>query len=244
MLSIRHVHKSFDAQVSVLRDISLDVREGEVISIVGPSGCGKSTLLRIIGGLDTNYDGNIEIESSDERHGVGIIFQEPRLMPWLSARSNVSFGLKGSSADKRVAADGLLAKVGLGGKEDVLPKALSGGMAQRVAIARALATRPEVLLLDEPFSSLDAFTKMRLQDLLVQIWSETRTTMLLVTHDVDEAVYLSDRVVVLAGTPGRICSVIRVNAPRPRLRSDDQLTRLRAEVLDALGMNPTHAAAA
>jgi sulfonate transport system ATP-binding protein len=244
MLSIRNVQKSFDSHAKVLRDINLNVGEGEVISIVGPSGCGKSTLLRIVGGLDREYDGDIEIESSGDRHGVGIIFQEPRLMPWLSARDNVSFGLRSSSAEKRSAANRLLAKVGLEGKEHVIPKALSGGMAQRVAIARALATSPEVLLLDEPFSALDAFTKMRLQDLLLEIWSETRTTMLLVTHDVDEAVYLSDRVVVLAGTPGEICRIVKINSPRPRLRTDEQLARLKGEVLEALGMSPAHAVAA
>jgi sulfonate transport system ATP-binding protein len=244
MLTIRDVGKSFAPGAPVLRDINLTAREGEIISIVGPSGCGKSTLLRIVGGLDTAYDGRVAVQSSYNRQGVGIIFQEPRLMPWLSSRDNVAFGLRGSAKSKRAASEAVLDRVGLKGSERVLPKALSGGMAQRVAIARALATEPEVLLLDEPFSALDAFTKMKLQDLLLEIWSDLGTTMLLVTHDVDEAVYLSDRVVVMTGCPGSVERIVEVNLPRPRLRSDEHLAHLRGHVLEALGMTPSRAAAA
>jgi sulfonate transport system ATP-binding protein len=244
MLRLRNIEKAFPGGVHALRSVNLDAAEGEIISIVGPSGCGKSTLLRIVGGLDREFEGDVELESNHSHQGVGIIFQEPRLMPWLSARDNVAFGLRRPRADRRAIAHDLLNRVGLRGSEDVLPKALSGGMAQRVAIARALATEPEVLLLDEPFSALDAFTKMKLQDLLLEIWSDIGTTMLLVTHDVEEAVYLSDRVVVMSGCPGTIHSIFRVHSPRPRVRTDEHLARLRGDVLTALGMTPAHAEAA
>lgn len=241
MLAVHSIDKTFAGGIDALKGVNLQVKEGEIVSLVGPSGCGKSTLLRLVAGLDAEYEGEIDLAEGAGRV-PGFVFQEPRLMPWLSVRENVAFGLKHlTRAARSHVARAWLERVGLSGFADALPKALSGGMAQRVALARALATEPPLLLLDEPFSALDAFTKMRLQDELVGIWSRFGTTMLLVTHDVDEAVYLSDRVVVLSGRPGTVQAVFDIHVERPRQRSDERLARLRGEVLSALGLTRHHA---
>jgi len=222
----------------ILQDLSLEVRPSEIACLIGPSGCGKSTLLRLISGLERDCGGHLAIDGREvtgPSRSVGFVFQEPRLLPWLTVRDNVRFGVppdQRRGADDRVA--GLLAQVQLDGAGDKLPRELSGGMAQRAALARALAAEPKVLLLDEPFSAVDALTRMTLQELVLAVWQRTRITMLLVTHDLDEALYLSDRVFVMSGKPAVMAEVIRVDLPRPRDRRDPELARLRVRLMDAL----------
>ena len=242
-LEVRNVSKTFTvngAPIAALNNVSLDVAPGEFVALLGPSGCGKSTLLRLISGLDRDYDGSIVQDdaavtsTSLER---GIVFQEPRLFPWATVRQNVALGLKNapiSEADKREVVAAHISLVGLDGFAEAYPHQLSGGMAQRAAIARGLVNRPRLLLLDEPFGALDALTRARLQNELQRIWAQEKITMILVTHDVDEAVFLGDRVVVLAPRPGRISRSFDIVADRPRERSDDRLIRLRSDVLRAL----------
>ena len=237
LLSVRVDAKRFGA-TTVLRELSLDVAEGEVVAIVGASGCGKSTLLRLVAGLDRDYRGRVRLDGETRRgisSDIGFVFQEPRLLPWLTLERNVAFDL-GVATGPDARARELIARVGLAGYEDALPKALSGGMAQRAAIARGLHRRPRLLLLDEPFSAVDAFTRIRLQDLLLEVAAvpEGRVTLVLVTHDVDEAVYLADRVLVMSAHPGRVVDEIAIELPRPRRRRDDTLYVYRRRVLDAL----------
>jgi sulfonate transport system ATP-binding protein len=219
------------------------VAPGEIVAIIGGSGCGKSTLLRIVTGLDRATAGRVTVggEVIDRpRPEVGIIFQEPRLLPWLSVGRNVGFGLDALPAaerEPRVAA--ALQKVGLAGYGKRWPRELSGGQAQRVAIARALVPRPSVLLLDEPFSALDAFTRVDLQDHLLDLWAETRPTLLLVTHDIEEALVLADRVMVMRPSPGRIAAVMPVLLPRPRDRLSVEFEEAKRQVLTALGRSLT-----
>ncbi|MEI7612724.1 MAG: ABC transporter ATP-binding protein [Betaproteobacteria bacterium] len=220
----------------VIDHVNFNVHAGEIVSLVGPSGCGKSTLLRIVAGLDTQYSGDVQV-NGDKPHlhsrDVGFIFQEPRLLPWLTVAENVGFDA-GSSGGKHPRVQELLAEVGLAEFADAYPKQLSGGMAQRAAIARGLFTQPSLLLLDEPFSAVDAFTRMRLQELLLSIAARHRTTLLLVTHDVNEAVYLSDRVLVFSSNPGRITGEIEINNVRPRDRRNLRLAERESEVLTLL----------
>ena len=222
------------SEVTALQDISLSVRQGEFVSIIGGSGCGKSTLLRIIAGLDTGYDG----EASFDGHRIqgpglerGIVFQEHRLFPWLTVRQNVAFGFGNSvTADEWESVDEHIDMVGLSGFANAYPHQLSGGMAQRAAIARALATRPRALLLDEPFGALDALTKIQLQQEVLKIWEAERATMILVTHDIDEAIYLGDRVVIMSDHPGTIKRIIPVELPRPRDRGSFEFTQVRSAI--------------
>ena len=222
--------------IQVLQDVRVQLQPGEVVSLVGPSGCGKSTLLRIVAGLDRQYAGSARVLGEPvqlhSRH-VGFIFQEPRLLPWLTVAENVGFEL-GQGGAKHPRVTELLAEVGLSDYAEAYPKQLSGGMAQRASIARGLFNQPEILLLDEPFSAVDAFTKMRLQDLLLSVAERHGTTLLLVTHDVDEAVYLSDRVLVMASKPGRISGEVAVSLPAGRDRRDPRLAQLKAQVLNLL----------
>jgi len=220
----------------VIKGVHFDVRSGEIVSLVGPSGCGKSTLLRIVAGLDGDYSGKVFVNGDKPRlhsRDVGFIFQEPRLLPWLTVADNVGFDL-GRGGGKHPRVHELLAEVGLADFSNAFPKELSGGMAQRAAIARGLFTQPALLLLDEPFSAVDAFTRMRLQELLLSIAARHATTLLLVTHDVNEAVYLSDRVLVFSSNPGRISGEITVDVARNRDRRDPRLARLEGEVLTLL----------
>lgn len=234
-LEIHVAKKQFGSKV-VLEDAGISVAEGEVVSLIGASGCGKSTLLRIVSGLEHEYSGSVTLGNrklSGVTRDIGFIFQEPRLFPWLNVADNISFNIgKVGHDDARVAE--LLAEVGLTGFDKALPKQLSGGQAQRVAIARGLYTHPKVLLLDEPFSAVDAFTRIRLQDLLANIARVHGITILLVTHDVDEAVFLSDRVVVIGNQPGTVVSDIRIELPKPRERETQALLAQRAVVFDAL----------
>ena len=242
-LTLENISKRFASrpgsttQLQVLDNIQLDIAPGEFISIVGASGCGKSTLLRLILGLDEEYDGRILINGKPiagtglER---GIVFQDHRLFPWLNVEQNVAVGLKNSplsSAEKRDTVREHIELVGLQDFIDAYPHQISGGMAQRVAIARGLVNRPSVLLLDEPLGALDALTRARLQGELQNIWAKEKITMILVTHDVDEAVFLGDRVVVMQPNPGRIRRILDVDLPRPRNRSDSRFIALRDNVL-------------
>ncbi|SAK49624.1 sulfonate ABC transporter ATP-binding protein [Caballeronia temeraria] len=239
-LTLRHVTKRFngDAAPPVLDRIDLSIASGEFVSIVGASGCGKSTLLRLIAGLDGDYDG--EIDFGGERVVTtdlsrGIVFQDHRLFPWLDVEQNVAVALRNaplSKAEKARAVSEHVELVGLKGYEGHYPHQLSGGMAQRVAIARGLVNRPRLLLLDEPFGALDALTRSRLQLELQRIWEHERITMVLVTHDVEEAVLLSDRIVVMQARPGRIGEVVDVALPRPRKVGDRKVARLRDDIVE------------
>jgi sulfonate transport system ATP-binding protein len=229
--------QSTDGSLQVLQDIDLQLPAGEFVSIVGASGCGKSTLLRLVLGLDTAYDGAITLGGEAitgpglER---GIVFQDHRLFPWLTVEQNIAVGLRNATFNaqqKRNLIAEHVALVGLEGFEKSFPHQISGGMAQRVAIARGLVNRPRVLLLDEPFGALDALTRARLQGELQRIWQKERITMLLVTHDVEEAVFLGDRVVVMQPHPGRIRRIVPVHLPHPRNRSDPEFIRIRDDVL-------------
>ncbi len=211
--------KSFDA----LSGIDLDVPAGEFLAIVGPSGCGKTTLLRIVAGLETPTGGSVHIdqEPNATRPTNSMVFQQESVFPWMSVRDNAAFGLKarGFSREQRYAmVQPILERAGLKGFEAALPYQLSGGMKQRVAIARAFANDPEILLMDEPFAALDEQTKLILQGELLRIWEETRKTVLYVTHSIDEAITLSDRILVMSARPGRVKSLIDVASffPRPR----------------------------
>lgn len=227
LLDFRVQRKAF-AGHTVLQDVHLQLAEGEVVSLLGPSGCGKSTLLRIVAGLERDYSGQA-LRGEGE---VAFVFQEPRLMPWLTVAENIGFADDRAYDRPRVAQ--LIREVGLEGFEQALPKQLSGGMAQRVAIARGLYSRSRVLLLDEPFSAVDAFTRMKLQDLLLALAAHHGIALLLVTHDVDEALYLGDRVLVMGSRPGRVLETLEVPLARPRDRRDPLLAQLRAEALTAL----------
>ncbi|WP_263264177.1 ABC transporter ATP-binding protein [Pseudomonas sp. RIT-PI-S] len=216
------------AHTAVLGRLRLQLAEGEIVSLLGQSGCGKSTLLRIAAGLDRDYRGTLRRQPGN----VAFVFQEPRLMPWLTVEQNVGFADDDRYDRPRVRQ--LIAEVGLAGFEHALPKALSGGMAQRVAIARGLYGEPRVLLLDEPFSAVDAFTRFKLQDLLLQLARRHGIALLVVTHDVDEALYLSDRVLVIGNRPGTVRRSLAVALPHPRERGSDLLARLKAEALAEL----------
>lgn len=241
MLEIAHVSKQFWNGFLAIDDVSFSVRSGEIISIVGTSGCGKSTLLRIIAGLDVPSIGTVSIDgeviTSPHSH-VGIIFQEPRLMPWLTVERNIQFGLEHLPlSDKAEKTELALERVGLTRFSQALPHQLSGGMAQRAAIARALVTRPSILLLDEPFSALDAFTRVKLQDHVLKIWEYDCPTMILVTHDVEEALVLSDRIIVMRGHPGHIHQVFDISLKRPRKRTDIEFQHWKEKLLGALDLS-------
>jgi len=223
-----HVERKAFAATTVLQNVRLQLQAREIVSLLGPSGCGKSTLLRIVAGLEKDFSGKLQRAPG----AVAFVFQEPRLMPWLTVEQNIGFS-DDRHYDKAWVTQ-LIEEVGLKGFADALPKSLSGGMAQRVAIARGLYSRPQTLLLDEPFSAVDAFTRMKLQDLLLQLAEHHAIALLLVTHDVDEALYLSNRVLVMGNRPGNIRQELHVNLPQPRDRRDPELARLKAEALTAL----------
>jgi len=236
-LVIKNLSKCFNVnneEVTVLQNINLDIKEGEFISIVGHSGCGKSTLLKIIAGL-VDFDvglvtlGGKELKKPGTERGM--VFQEHRLLPWLTVKDNVSFGLYNltKTEKEKIIADHI-DLVGLKGFENAYPHQLSGGMAQRAAIARSLATRPKVLLLDEPFGALDALTRIQMQKEILKIWEKEKTTMILVTHDIDEAIFLGDRIVVMSSRPCTIKEIISVQLSRPRDRSSHDFGSIRKKI--------------
>lgn len=243
-LTLQHINKYFHqpdshSTLQVLDDINLDIRPGEFISIVGSSGCGKSTLLRLILGLDTDFDGSITLDDAPIRGpGLdrGIVFQDHRLLPWLSVSKNIQFALRNSKLSAQEQQERVqqhIDLVGLQGFEHHLPSAISGGMAQRVAIARGLVNRPAILLLDEPLGALDALTRTRLQNEIQNIWQKEQITMILVTHDVDEAVFLGDRVVIMQPNPGQIQRIVDIDLERPRNRSDPRFIAYRDNILSS-----------
>lgn len=248
-VSFQAVGRSFGAGAKareVLRDVTFDVEAGEVVALLGPSGCGKSTLLRAAAGLDRPTKGGVRIGDErvtgiDPRCAVG--FQEPRLLPWRSLRANVALGLPAGTGRREGPAlvDELLELVGLSAHADYRPREVSGGMAQRASLARALARRPGVLLLDEPFGALDALTRMRMQDLLLDVLAADPTTVLMVTHDVDEALQLADHIIVLGrASPDQAATVaerVRVPGARPRDRGSIELAKLRGHLLEQLGVD-------
>jgi len=243
-LRVQEVGKHFPApddsgSTCALNDVSLAIEAGELISLVGPSGCGKSTLLRLIAGLEEATTGELWVGNeritgpSAQR---GLVFQDPNLFPWLTVRRNIQAGLvaRGLLQEKGHEVEEFIRLVGLEPFAEAFPHHLSGGMAQRVALARALINHPKVLLLDEPLGALDAFTRMRMQDEVLRLWQARGTTMLFVTHDIDEAIYMSDRIVLMSPRPGRIERIISVTLPRPRQRSSDEFLHLRGEILELL----------
>jgi len=239
MLHVERLTRRFPNGVVALDGIDLSVGEGEIVSVLGTSGCGKSTLLRLLMGLDAPSAGRVTVDGvpvTGPVPSVGVIFQEPRLMPWLSVADNVRFGIaKLDRTEREARLAEALELVGLTEFADAYPRELSGGMAQRVAIARALVRRPSILLLDEPFSALDNFTRIALQDHLLRIWAAQRITMVFVTHDIEEALTLGDRVIVMRGSPGRINREI-LPGPRPRLRNTLAFHTLKDEVATALNL--------
>jgi sulfonate transport system ATP-binding protein len=238
MLTIAHVGKTYANHVRALDGVSLDVAQAEIVAVVGGSGCGKSTLLRLVSGLDNPTHGNVALDGDaivSPHEKIGIVFQEPRLLPWLTVAGNVGFGLADrprAERAERVARQ--LDRVGLTDKANVWPRELSGGQAQRVALARALVMRPEVLLLDEPFSALDAFTRVDLQDHLLDLWADGKPTLVVVTHDVDEAIVLADRVMVMRPQPGRVFAEIAIDLARPRDRQSAAYDFAKRRVMAAL----------
>ncbi|OGO19435.1 MAG: hypothetical protein A2144_13970 [Chloroflexi bacterium RBG_16_50_9] len=237
-LIFEHVSKGFPGCGPVLDDFSHTVPSGSFVSLVGPTACGKSTLLRLILGLDQPDEGRIRFEGD----GVGradacaIAFQEPRLLPWLTVQGNIDLVLSRHSGDRAGRVNGLLNLVGLTEFKNAYPKVLSGGMAQRVSLARALANEPDVLLLDEPFSAVDALTRMRLQDALIRIYMARPRTTVMVTHDIDEALLTSQRVIVLSTRPAQIVDIVDVTAAYPRDRTDANLFSLKTRILRGLSV--------
>ncbi|CAA2143815.1 ABC transporter ATP-binding protein [Hyphomicrobium sp. ghe19] len=250
MLEAHQIRKMYPNGTVALHDVSLNVTAGEIVVIVGGSGCGKSTLLRVLSGLEKPSAGWVAVDGApiEAPHpAVGMIFQEPRLMPWLTVQQNVGFGLSHlSKAERRARIEEVLARVGLADYGRHWPRELSGGQSQRVSIARALVTQPSVLLLDEPFSALDAFTRIELQDHLLELWAGGQQTLVLVTHDIEEAVALATRLVVLKPAPGRIATTFDVQLGQPRSRLSiefgDEKKRLLAALDDSLSESRAHVA--
>ncbi|MFJ7732031.1 ABC transporter ATP-binding protein [Lysinibacillus sp. NPDC097231] len=232
LISIQQVSKTFGQQ-TVLNQISLDIQKGEVIAILGKSGCGKSTLLNLVGGFEQPTTGQVFIDNqvvTKASKRCIMLMQNYGLLPWRSVQKNVEFALEGESLSKierQQRAQYYLKLVGLDNRLTALPSELSGGMQQRVAIARALAIRPEVILMDEPFAALDTFTRYYLQDELLTIQKEEQATILLVTHDIDEAIYLADRIFIMSPNPGRIHREIHIRSMKPRDRSDSEFQHFR-----------------
>jgi ABC-type nitrate/sulfonate/bicarbonate transport system ATPase subunit len=248
-LSIRNVGKTFPglrrhaAPTEALRPVNLDIADNDFITVLGPSGCGKSTLLRLVAGLEEPSTGEILLDDapiSGPGADRGVVFQSYTLFPWLTVRQNICFGLreKGMAmAEQRDIVDRFIARMGLGGFEDHYPKQLSGGMQQRVAIARALANDPKILLLDEPFGALDNQTRLLMQELLLGIWESARTTVLFVTHDIDEAIFMANRVVVFSARPGRIKCEVATDLPHPRhytIKTSPEFMALKARLTEEI----------
>lgn len=266
MIELRNVGKVFSRaghgrernEVTALKDVSLSIEEGALVSLVGPTGCGKSTLLEILAGLLAPTSGEVLIHGrpavernwhssrrflhasanslfrNKPRHDIAMIFQDYAVFPWMTARSNVLFTLKLAGVPRNEREELVrhyLAMVNLEGNEHTYPSRMSGGMRQRLALARALAVKPRIMLMDEPFAAVDALTRERLREELLEIWERSRTSIVLVTHDVDEAVFLSDRIYVLSPSPGTVLGIVGVDVPRPRRGNMAELGRIREQVL-------------
>ena len=244
-LSIRDVSKSFNRngeELVALNHVSLDIEAGSFVSVIGPSGCGKSTLLRLIAGLNQADEGELLLDGEPIKGpgcDRGLVFQNPTLFPWLNISNNIAFGLKAgrkhrdkAEIQEKVAAN--IRLVGLEGFEKSYPHQLSGGMCQRASLARSLVGNPRLLLLDEPLGALDAFTRMNMQDELLRIWEQENMTMIMVTHDVDEAIYLSDKVIVMSARPAKIEKIIDIKMTRPRARSGEEFLLYRSKILTLL----------
>ncbi len=236
-LFINNLNKSFNIDnkdIEILKDINFKINEGEFVVIVGHSGCGKSTLLKIIAGLITEYNGNVILDGEvicrpDKERAM--IFQEHRLFPWLTIRDNISLGLdKGNKEENDKLIKDHLKMVKLEEFENAYPNQLSGGMSQRAAIARALINNPKLLLLYEPFGALDALTKIQLQNEILKIWQKEKTTMIMVTHDIEEAIYLADKIIVMSSRPGKIKEIINVDISKPRDRSSYDFATIKKRV--------------
>ncbi len=239
-VEIKNVKKLFQINndnIEVLRDINLSINDGEILSIVGSSGCGKSTLLKLMIGLEEATEGEITVNGKNpyevDSTEVGLIFQESRLFPWKTVAKNIEFGIARkdiTKQEKKDLVDYYIELVGLKDFAKALPSQLSGGMKQRVSIARTLINKPKILLLDEPFGALDAFTKITLQNEMLNIWEKEKTTMIIVTHDIDEAIYLGHRVVVMSPKPGVIQKEFLVEISRPRSRTGDDFVYYRKKI--------------
>ena len=242
-ISINGINRTYTdangSEIEALQDINIDIKPGEFLSLIGPSGCGKTTLLRLIAGLDQAQSGYICLDGekiSGTHYERGYVFQHANLFPWENIQNNIAAGLKARKIYKEKKEDvaHFIELSGLKGFEKSCPHQLSGGMAQRASLARALINDPKVLLLDEPLGALDSFTRFDLQDKLLELWNERGTTTVLVTHDVDEAVYLSDRIVIMTPRPGKIESIIDVKLKRPRVRNSEEFIALRSDILERL----------
>ncbi len=242
-ISINGINRTYTdakgSEIEALQDINIDIKRGEFLSLIGPSGCGKTTLLRLIAGLDQAQSGYICLDGekiSGTHYEKGYVFQHANLFPWENIQNNIAAGLKARKIYKEKKKDvaHFIELSGLKGFEKSYPHQLSGGMAQRASLARALINDPKVLLLDEPLGALDSFTRFDLQDKLLELWNERGTTTVLVTHDVDEAVYLSDRIVIMTPRPGKIESIIDVKLKRPRVRNSEEFIALRSDILERL----------
>lgn len=239
-LVVKNLSKYFDSddgtKLQVLNNINFSIPKGSILCIVGASGCGKSTLLRAIAGLDPNHEGSITINGKEVKKPEkerGVVFQEHRLFPWLTVEQNVGYALNNiNKEEKKILVKEHIELVGLSGFEKAYPKNLSGGMSQRAGIARALVNDPDVLLLDEPFGALDTFTKISMQKEIKRIQKQSQTTMVLVTHDIDEAVFLADYIIVLSSRPGRIKRLIEVDLPEKRNRNGYDFLRIRKSIYD------------
>lgn len=236
MMKINNLSKTFitekETQVRAVEDLTFDVRDGEFVCLVGPSGCGKTTILRIIAGLDTPTSGSIKWMTKN--HSIGFVFQDESLLPWRSVWDNIAFGLEIEGRDEKEIekeVSRLISLMGLEGFETSYPRELSGGMQKRVAIARAFSIDPDILLMDEPFVSLDAQTRNILQQEVLKIWEETKSTVIFITHNVDEAVYLADRVLILAPRPTKVKYEMPITLPRPRDRTEHLFIEARKDIL-------------
>jgi ABC-type nitrate/sulfonate/bicarbonate transport system ATPase subunit len=244
IIALERVSKTYPSQAGeteALQDVSLAVERGEFVSLIGPSGCGKSTLLGVLAGFERPDTGAVHVDGEpvrEPRRTAIFIFQQPSLFPWLDLRANLLFGLNGATPEARdELAAHYIALVGLEGFEQAFPHQLSGGMLQRAELARALVVKPEILYMDEPFGSLDALTRLRMRAELLRILSRERHTVLFVTHDVEEALHLADRVLVLSPRPARIQTAIDVKLPRPRVLASPELLALKTSILRELGVD-------
>lgn len=243
-LSVRHISKSYrngdDEEVKVLDDISFEVKEREFLSILGPSGCGKTTLLKIIAGLMEPDKGSVFIDNKEEGLGhnrVALIFQQESLFPWLTVKKNIEFGLEIHGVEagfRKSMVNEMISLVGIEGLEDHYPHEISGGQARKTEMARSLVTSPDVLASDEGFSNLDAQTRNHIQEEFLRVWQETGSTILFVTHNVDEAVFMADRILVMSNVPSKIIAEYEIDLPRPRIRASSESREFRAKILEVL----------